>query len=471
MNFPRAAVTAALAALGLAAASFAPAPLLAQPRIDGCALLPANNIWNVRVDALPVEPDSDRFIDSIGRTSPVHPDFGAGDYPPGSGSPIGIPFVTVPGSQARIPVEFLYDDESDPGPYPIPPSAPIEGGPQSTGDRHVLVLDRDACVLYELFSAYPLDGGARFRADAGAIFDLDSNALRPETWTSADAAGLPVLPGLVRYDEVAAGAIPHALRFTAPRTRRAYVWPARHFASSRTDPELPPMGLRMRLRADFETASMSQPARVVAEALKTYGMMLADNGSSWFLSGVPDERWDNDALRDLRRVTGADFEAVDTGNLIVDPNSGETPGPTAGECQPDATTLCLGAGRFRVRADWTDPVAAGAIPPRQAQVEPLSEDSGYLWFFDPANVEVLVKVLDGCATNGRFWVFAAGLTDVAVDLRVDDLMTGAVATYRNPAGRAFLPIQDTNAFAGCRAGAGATFDTVSHAPNLERPGR
>jgi hypothetical protein len=299
--------------------------LLAQgPEIGSCLVFPRDNIWNVRVDSPPVHPDSDIWIQTIGSSLGLKADFGSGVWPPGSNSPIGIPFTSVPGTQPLVPVSFLYDDESDPGPYPIPPDAPIEGGPDSDGDRHVLVVEKDGCILYELFDAWPQDNGASWSAGSGAIFDLGSNDLRPAGWTSADAAGLPILPGLVRYDEVAAGAILHALRFTVPQTQRAYVWPARHFASSLTGVQYPPMGIRVRLRSDFDLSGFSAENRVILQALKEFGMMLADNGSAWFLSGVPDERWDNDDLRQLGTVQGSDFEVVDASSLMVDPDSGQT---------------------------------------------------------------------------------------------------------------------------------------------------
>jgi hypothetical protein len=216
------------------------------PQIAGCDIFPVDNIWNTAVDQLPVHPNSAAYIQTIGADLPLHPDFGAGVWPPGSNAPIGIPFITVTGSQPFVDITFIwYGEESDPGPYPIPPDAPIEGGPDADGDRHVLVLERDNCLLYELYHAHPQPDGS-WTAGSGAIFDLNSHALRPDGWTSADAAGLPILPGLVRYDEVASGAIRHAVRFTAPQTQRAYVWPARHYASALTDPAYPPMGLRLR---------------------------------------------------------------------------------------------------------------------------------------------------------------------------------------------------------------------------------
>jgi hypothetical protein len=296
------------------------------PQIAGCDLFPGDNVWNIPIDHLPLDPNSDAYVATIGADDYAHADFGSGDWPPGSGSPIGIPFVDVPGTQPLVDVAFDYDDESDPGPYPIPPDAPIEGGPQSDGDRHVLILDRDACLLYELYYAWPQPDGS-WQAGSGAIFDLNAHALRPAGWTSADAAGLPILPGLVRYDEVASGEIRHALRFTAPQTRRAYVWPARHYASNLTGSQYPPMGQRFRLKADFDLSGFSPHVQVILQALKTYGMFLADNGSAWFLSGVPDERWDNDILHELHDVPGSAFEAVDESSLMIDPDSGQVQVP------------------------------------------------------------------------------------------------------------------------------------------------
>jgi len=297
----------------------------APPRIAECAVFPHDSIWNTRVDGLPVHPNSGTYLAAIGLDAHVHADFGAGEWPPGSGSPIGIPYVDVPETQQRVQVTFDYVGESDPGPYPIPADAPIEGGPAGTGDRHVLVIDRDACVLHELFAAYPQQNGT-WHAGSGAIFDLASHALRTLGWTSADAAGLPILAGLVRYDEVADGEIRHALRFTAPRTQDTFLWPARHQAGS-SNPTYPPMGLRVRLKASVDTSGFSPEVQVVLTALKTYGMMLADNGSAWYLSGVPDERWDNDDLHGLHQLEGSDFEVVDVSGLMVDPNLGQAAPP------------------------------------------------------------------------------------------------------------------------------------------------
>jgi len=294
------------------------------PMVAGCAVFPAGNIWNTPVDSLPLDANSSAYIAIIGADDYVHADFGSGTWDRG---PIGIPYVDVPSAQPEVPVTFYYAAESDPGPYPIPPDAPIEGGSDSSGDRHVLVLQRDNCILYELYDAWPQEGGSSWYAGSGAIFDLNSHALRPEGWTSADAAGLPILPGLVRYDEVAAGEIRHAIRFTAPQTRDAHIWPARHDASTLTNIQYPPMGQRFRLKSTFEISGFSPEVQVILQALKRYGMILADNGAAWYISGVPDERWDNDALHELHAVRGADFEAVNVSALMIDPDSGQAQNP------------------------------------------------------------------------------------------------------------------------------------------------
>lgn len=293
-----------------------------SPRIEGCSIFPSDNVWNVPVDNLPVDPCSSVYINTIGASNHIHADFGSGIWPPDTGGPIGIPYVVVNGTQTKVRVSFTYASESDPGPYPIPTNAPIEGGSGSSGDRHVLVLDKDNCMLYELYYAYPQADGS-WTAGSGAVYNLNSNVLRPSTWTSADAAGLAMLPGLVRYDEVASGEIKHAIRFTVPETRRAFIWPARHYASSLTEPQYPPMGQRFRLKASFDTSGFSHDARVILDALKKYGMIIADNGSSWYIGGVPDERWNNTVLHEMDVVVGTDFEAVDESSLMIDPNSGQ----------------------------------------------------------------------------------------------------------------------------------------------------
>lgn len=280
--------------------------------IVGRRMFPADNLWNKDISSEPVDPASDVLINTCGASAQLHPDFGT----TWNGGPIGIPYVVVRGNQARVPVTFDYDDESDPGPYPIPRDAPIEGGASSNGDRHVLIVDADNWRLYELFDAHPVNGGDRWTAGSGAIFDLSSNSLRPAGWTSADAAGLPILPGLVRYDEVVEQKeIRHALRFTCPTTRRAYVAPARHFASSRTDPSQPPMGMRVRLKANVDISGFPPNVQVILRALKTYGMFLADNGSSFYVTGTHDMRWNDDEIGAMKQLRGRDFEVVKMGNI------------------------------------------------------------------------------------------------------------------------------------------------------------
>jgi hypothetical protein len=294
------------------AAVAVPAVVLAHPvpGAPACPMFPADNPWNQRVDQLPVAANSARLIASIGLSDPVHPDFGT-TY---NGAPNGIPFMVVSNKTKKVPVSFDYASESDGHRYPLPPNVPIEGGRNSSGDRHVIVVNRDTCTDYELFAAYPKARGRRWHAGSGAIFNLRSDHLRPAGWTSADAAGLPILPGLARYDEVARGVIDHALRFTAPCTAASYVYPARHQASTCSG-FYPPMGLRVRLKASVDISQLPYQARVVAQALKTYGLILADNGSPWYISGAPNRRWNDDGLHQLDQLTGQDFEVVDTSSL------------------------------------------------------------------------------------------------------------------------------------------------------------
>jgi hypothetical protein len=302
-------LAAAAVALSLTASTTS-----APPKVAGCPVFPASSPWNERVDTLPVAKGSATMIRSIGLDTSVHADFGSGLY---DGSRIGIPYVVVHGAETpKSKVSFEYADESDKGPYPIPANVPIEGAPAhaNEGDRHALIVDRDSCKLYELYALERTSSD--WSAGSGAIFDLRSNKLRPAGWTSADAAGLPILPGLARWEgDASTGAIRHALRFTAERTRRAYVYPARHYASSSTDPSLPPMGLRVRLKASVDISKLPRQARIVAQAMKTYGMILADNGSSWYVTGAPSPHWSNDQLHALGTLDGADFEVVDTSKL------------------------------------------------------------------------------------------------------------------------------------------------------------
>lgn len=283
--------------------------------LHGKRLFPPDNPWNQEISNEPVDPNSANLIRGIGIDDRLHADFGT-VY---NGAPNGIPYIVVAGSQPRVPISFgSYGGESDPGPYPVPGDAPIEGGPNSKGDRHVLVIDRDAWKLYEMFSVSPVRGGTGWVTGSGAVFDLNSNVLRPEGWTSADAAGLPIFPGLVRYDEVfEQREIKHALRFTVGRSRRAYVYPARHYASGDPDPNLPPMGMRVRLKASFDISSYSAANQVILRALKKYGMFVADNGPGWFLSGAPDPRWSDDDLGLLKNIKGFNFEVVRMGPVMT----------------------------------------------------------------------------------------------------------------------------------------------------------
>lgn len=276
------------------------------PTSTGLRVFPADNWWNTDISSQTVDPSSQTLIAACG-TQNLHPDFG---------SSFGIPYVLVGAGQAKVPVSFDYADESDPGPYPIPPNAPIEGGSNSSGDRHVIVVDTVASKLYETYDSQPLNGGTSWHAGSGAVFDLTSNALRPLYWTSADAAGLPIFPGLARYDEaVQFGAINHALRFTCPRTQKGFISPARHYASSDLSASLPPMGMRVRLKASFDVSSFPSEVQVILRAMKKYGLILADNGSGWYVSGAPDSRWDDSRLDALKSVPSSAFEVVAMGPI------------------------------------------------------------------------------------------------------------------------------------------------------------
>ncbi|WP_130512361.1 hypothetical protein [Krasilnikovia cinnamomea] len=313
---------ASAAAAGSASAAPADSPKGPAPSTKpvataqgACDPVPAGSYWRADVSRLPRHPRSATYVASIGKGAALTADFGSGQW---DGGPIGIPVTVAKAGTPRVPVRFEYADESDPGPYPIPRNPKIEGGPAATGDRHIIVYDPAACRAYELFDAHP--AGSGWRAGSGAVYNLRSQRLRPDGWTSADAAGLPVLAGLVRYEEVAAGHVDHALRITVPRSQAAHVWPARHHAGRR-DAALPPMGLRLRLRAGVDPNRFPPQARPIVRALQRYGAIVADNGSAWYVSGTPDARWNNDQLHALKRLTGADFEAVDASGLMVDRNS------------------------------------------------------------------------------------------------------------------------------------------------------
>jgi hypothetical protein len=303
------AATFAIARDGVRQAALGP-----NASLGGERLLPDDSPWHRDVSRDRVDPNSAKILARVGLDKPLRADFGT----EWESAPMGIQYVVVTGTQKRVPVTFTYADESDPGPYPVPPDAPIEGGPKSTGDRHIIVLDRDAWQLWELFNAFP-DGKGGWKADSGAFWDLKKNQVRPAGWTSADAAGLPILPGLVRYDEVIdRKAIEHALRFTLSKTRRAYVPPASHWASSLHDADMPPMGMRVRLRADYDISGFAPEVRVILVALKKYGMILADNGSDNYISGAPHPRWNNDTLRQLMRVKTKDLEVVEMTGMVID---------------------------------------------------------------------------------------------------------------------------------------------------------
>jgi hypothetical protein len=353
-------ILAMVAALTLVlSAPAAGAPALAS---SGCPLFPADNVWHADVSRLPVHPRSGAYLAAMGRGAGLHADFGAGTW---EGGPIGIPYTVVPAGQARVPVRFGDAGESDPGPYPVPPDAPVEGGPDAGGDRHLLVVQAGSCRLYELFDAHREGGG--WRAGSGAVWDLRSNRLRPDGWTSADAAGLPILAGLVRYEEVARGRIDHAIRVTVDRSQASRVWPARHHAGQ-AGSSLPPMGLRLRLRAGVDVGGFPYQARVILQAMRTHGLVVADNGSSGFIGGVPDERWDNDALHQLGRITLADFEAVDTTPLRVSAASAASrgaPRPTPATRPTPRAAVPAGTGRH-----WFQP------EPRTAQATPPPVGTG-----------------------------------------------------------------------------------------------
>lgn len=278
--------------------------------LGGWRCFPDDNPWNQDISKAPLDPNSDKLIASIGKDKPLHPDFG-------TKGPFG--YVVVPGNQPRVKLQIEYPQESDPGPYPIPDDAPIEGGKDAPGDRHVLVLDRDNFVLYELFSSFPLGPLNGWKCSSAAVFDLKSNKLRPAGWTSADAAGLPVFPGLVRGDEAfEQREIRHAVRFTVRKTRRAYVPPATHFASDSNEPALPPMGMRVRLKAGVDISKFPPQTQIVLAGLKKYGMILADNGGDWYISGTVDPRWDDEDLHQLNQIHGSDLEVVRMDGLVTD---------------------------------------------------------------------------------------------------------------------------------------------------------
>ena len=394
------------------------------PSIEGCPIFPANNIWNARIDTLPVHARSGQWIDSIGRDTGLHMDFGSGTW---AGGPIGIPYNIADAATPVYTVLFGYAGESDPGPYPIPADPLIEYG----SDHHLLVMDHSSCTLHEIFDAEY--SGGEWYGGSGAIWNLGSNALRPAGWTSADAAGLPILPGLVRYDEILAGEINHAIRFTADQTN-GYIWPARHLTSDDPGaPHIPPMGARFRLNASYDISGFPAELRVILTAMKRYGIILADNGSSWFVTGAPDERWDNDMLHELDVLTGDDFEAVDASGLMVDPDSGEViveeppgafakSGPDSGAFTATSPTLFWGASSgadfYIYCVDATDNglcdtswVNTGSST--SADLSGLGNNDTYYWFVAATNGGGTTY-----ADGGTWWSFTARdqtFADVPID--------------------------------------------------------
>ncbi|HEV2369746.1 MAG TPA: hypothetical protein VGR90_07710 [Acidimicrobiales bacterium] len=368
-------------AVGALGAALTPAVITGQapaaagtpvPGAASCPMFPADNVWNTDISALPVDPHGAQWMASMNASSTnLHPDFG-----PSYGAqsvPYGIPFTVVGASHQKVSITFQYADESDPGPYPFGPDTPIEGGQSSTGDRHAIMVDSSTCTLYELFDANYSSSGST--AGSGAIWNLNSDALRPAGWTSADAAGLPILPGLLRPDEVASGVVTHAIRFTAERTDRSYVWPARHQAGAASDPTLPPMGARFRLKASYDISGYSAAAQVVLRAMQHYGLILADNGSNWYFQGSADSGWDPNLISELKQVPASEFEAVDESSLMVDPNSGQArlAPPTAGYrmVAADGGVFDFGNAGFHG--------SAGAVPLAQPIVGmvPTPDDGGY----------------------------------------------------------------------------------------------
>lgn len=412
---------------GTAAPMTAP---VAAPSIGSCQVFPVDNVWNARIDTLPVHPRSAAWVASVGGATGLKADFGSGLW---NGQPIGIPYATAPGSQPPVDISFYYDEDSDAGPYRLPPDAPIEGG----SDHHVLVVDRDRCLLTEVFDATKLSDSA-WTGGSGAIFDLGSNALRPAGLTSADAAGLPILPGLVRYDEVLAGRITHALRFTAQDTQRAYIWPARHHASDIVDPNVPPMGARVRLKASVDISRYSPQVQVILTAIREYGMFLADNGSDWYMSGVPDARWDNDMLRQLAAIKGSDLEFVDASGLMVHPDSGQV--RSAGP--PTATPTPIPAATATPTPTPTPTPRPSCAPRPSARVDMVRSAPGQY------TVTVTAGVGSG-APNNRLRALRFGTpSNAAVLLNGQPVAGGARVAFANGVGQATFVVRRTATSAG-----------------------
>ena len=341
--------------------------------LNGFRPFTSSNLWNQDISSASVDPNSTAIINFIGPSIGLHPDFGAGEY---NGSNMGIPYVVVDKSQSPMTINFTaYGDESDPGPMPVPSNAPIEGDPNpGNGDRHVLVVDKNNCFLYELYSSYPNQDGS-WDAASTAIWDLTADEQRPWTWTSADAAGLPIFPGLARYDEVAAGKIEHALRFTLAQSRAAMVPPASHWAANSTDPSSAPMGMRLRLKAGYDISGFPPSVQIILTALKKYGMIMADNGSSMYISGAPDDHWSNDDLHTLGQVTAGDFEVVKMNPIYTDSNVPQGSAPSIASFTASSNNVSAGTA---VTLNWSTSNAsylivspsAGAVRGTNIQVKP-----------------------------------------------------------------------------------------------------
>ena len=387
----RAPVVVVLAVLALPAVlAVAPAPASAStplPAAPNCPIFPSDNVWNTDISNLPVDSHSAQWLASMDAGSTdLHPDFGPsyGAQPVPYGIPVTVPAPTHP----LVGISFQYGSESDPGPYPFGPDTLIEGGQSATGDRHAIMVDPATCTLYELWDAQYSASGST--AGSGAIWNLESNALRPAGWTSADAAGLPILPGLVRWDEVASGTITHAIRFTAQSTDTSYLWPARHQAGTASDPDLPPMGARFRLKASFDISGYSPEAQVILTAMKHYGLILADNGSNWYFQGTADPQWPDSLLSELKTVPASAFEAVDESSLMVNPNSGEaaqveTPGPGYRLVASDGGVFAFGdAGFYGSTGSLTlvRPVVGTADTPDGKGYWMVASDGGVFAFGD-----------------------------------------------------------------------------------------
>ncbi|HVS62065.1 MAG TPA: hypothetical protein VMT85_01050 [Thermoanaerobaculia bacterium] len=413
-------------------------------------MLPADNVWNTRVDLLPAHPSSEQWVSAIGADAPLT---AAGGADAGGSSRPSISWweVTRPAPLGEVSFEFV--EESDPGPYPMPPEAALQAG-AATMTRHILLLDSSRCSLYELYDARAVARG--WSASSGAVYDLKSNELRPLGRIAGNRSGLPVFPGLLRIDEVDRGEIHHALGFSAPQIGSVFVWPARRAAPNGAS-WLPPAGLRFRLRGDLELSGFSARVRAVLTALQRYGMFLAEEGEPWTLSGVEELRWTEAEVAELSEIHGADFVAVDSSLLQVNEDSGRvriqleaeplsvgSNGPF--ECVPSEEVACIDAGRFDVRVRWVDRDGTS----RSARTAATrSDDSALFWFFEPSNWELMVKVIDGCQVNGHHWVFFAGTTDRGFSLEVADGITGDSLLYTSPPGQPAAAVTDSDAFGAC----------------------